>query len=226
MTEGKPKSPKKRIFWKPHSFFLSLSFFCLGGGGYAKAGCSPLHIYSRNESRANQIFVKFIKIYWNIFGHSSATGGPSDLTFRFKLIMKRILGENDLIWEIMADLANRQLGCDQVVAIHLERRDYKTSEWGVLILGRWTQCRNCSAPSWASSWSWWGEVLQAGCRWAQQHHLGLLAVSALVAGLSVEHSLLLHQRSLLMPLAWNFTIALLDICDVSVRMGQHLQILN
>ena len=35
--------------------------------------------------------------------------------------MKRILGENDLIWEIMADLANRQLGGNQVVAIHLER---------------------------------------------------------------------------------------------------------
>ena len=36
-------------------------------------------------------------------------------------------GENDLIWEIMADLANRQLGSDQIVAIHLERREYTTS---------------------------------------------------------------------------------------------------
>ena len=35
--------------------------------------------------------------------------------------MKRTLGENDLIWEVMADLANRQLGGNQVVAIHLER---------------------------------------------------------------------------------------------------------
>ena len=46
--------------------------------------------------------------------------------FLVKFIMRRILakGENDLIWEIMADLANRQLGGHQVVAIHLERRDY------------------------------------------------------------------------------------------------------
>ena len=49
--------------------------------------------------------------------------------FLVKFIMRRILakGENDLIWEIMADLANRQLGSNQVVAIHLERREYTTS---------------------------------------------------------------------------------------------------
>ena len=78
---------------------------------------------------------RYIKTYWNIFGHSFATGGPNDLTFWFKLIMRRTLakGENYLIWEIMADLANRQLRGDQVVAIHLERRKYTTSVWGVLI---------------------------------------------------------------------------------------------
>ena len=179
---GKAWVPEKSHFFKA-TFF---SFLFLGGGGFMP-----------RPDVAHCIFTKQFLLLMYLVAK----------IFRFKLIMERTLGENDLIWEIMADLANRQLGCDQVVAIHLERRDYKTSVWGVLIPGRWTQCRNCWAPSWASSWSWWGEVLQAGCRWAQQHHLGLLAVSALVAGLSGEHSLLLHQRSLLMPLAWNFTKA-------------------
>ena len=58
--------------------------------------------------------------------------------------MRRTLakGENDLIWEIMADLANRQLGSDQVVAIHLDRREYTASVSNLCFVQE--ICNSCS----------------------------------------------------------------------------------
>ena len=72
-------NPPKIIFSERNTFFGGFRF---SEFFWTQAGNSPSHIINENIFVfLNQLFVKYIEIYWNIFCHNFATGCPKDMIF-------------------------------------------------------------------------------------------------------------------------------------------------